>query len=351
MSEPQAWSSRESDALAAWSPADRECVAALSIHELRTWAHGGSLHPSTGQVLRTRGKRRIVPRDPSASVTSQTPWNAPLRDRWGMGWATTPLGASTLSRTHLGRMLRRVERFTQETFYRDERGKHRARLATKAPRSLALDDSSKGVSQHTPKGEGENTRRPRAQQYSKQRVKRLDGSQKIDEFKDRAGQQQKTRRSYLSRTHDPRNLTKTTLLPPRNADELISYLDSRGLSIKNENPGMAVNELAFKLERIALDEAHHALTPDHRDIPSKTMQDAERQARRAAEFVMAHWNPHYLEDVVRRARKGGLHRTYSDEQLDAVAHMSKRDAALAVGCSETTVARYRREQRARNAQS
>ncbi|MFC9984546.1 hypothetical protein ACFU0W_11715 [Microbacterium keratanolyticum] len=348
---PQAWAAREFDALAAWAPADRERIAALSVHELRTWAHSGTLHPSTGQVLRARGDRHIVPRDPSACVASDTPWNAPLRDRWAMGWATKPLGSTTLARTLLAKMIGRVETFQRETYYMDNRGRNRARLLSKAPRNLSSDRSLKGVSQHTPKGEGENTRRPRAQQYSQQRVKRLDGSQKIDELKDRAAQQRKTRRGYLSRTNDPRNLGKSRLLPPRNADELISYLDSRGLAIKNENPAMALDELASRLERIAWEDARHTLAPDHRDIPSKTLADAERQGRRAAEFVMDRWNPQYLENVKRRARKGGLHRTWSDEQLATVAHLSKREAALALGCSESKVARYRREQRERNAQS
>lgn len=58
---------------------------------------------------------------------------------------------------------------------------------------------------------------------------------------------------------------------------------------------------------------------------------------------MTYVNP-FLNPELARAygRKGGLSRTYTDEQLESVAHLSVRRAAVELGCSPSTVQTYRK---------
>lgn len=337
----QPWATFQARTLRQWDAEDRARIAALSIHDLQAWASAAMLSKGRHNLFyrEADGERRTVPRDPYA-IAPRRAQDASAGLSWALGWASPPPSVTTLQRSILGRLIRDIEKTRRAVFYVDERGRMRGRLVTKPSRNTGTDSRSKGVSEHRPRGLAE-TRRPRARQHLRQRLKKADGSHKLEALKDELELARIQKLDYKRRTTNPANLKRRELLPPRTREELPSYLVSRGLMILNTGPH-SEDELAAQLERIAWSDALHTLKPDYQDIPAKTLYDAERVARAAARIALENHDPDYLAKVRERARKGGLKRTHTDADLASVAHLSKSKAAVALGCSESTIARSRK---------
>lgn len=80
------------------------------------------------------------------------------------------------------------------------------------------------------------------------------------------------------------------------------------------------------------------------------MEKAQQMAFSAAVFALGAFDPAEHAKRVERARNGGKKSrrgaTFTADQLAAVAHLSIREQAKALGCSEATISRRRREQKA-----
>lgn len=72
-----------------------------------------------------------------------------------------------------------------------------------------------------------------------------------------------------------------------------------------------------------------------------SIESARRWALNSADFALENWDPRYRERFRLAGRKGGLVRKFSGHDLASVAHLSVRKAAEALGCSPSTVMRFR----------
>jgi cobalamin biosynthesis Mg chelatase CobN len=86
-----------------------------------------------------------------------------------------------------------------------------------------------------------------------------------------------------------------------------------------------------------------------RDRGAITYTEAEELAQDVAAFALNSWDPAFFTTAAERGRRGGQKsrrgKNYTQADLAAVEGLSKADAAAKLGCSESTIARLRREAR------
>lgn len=88
------------------------------------------------------------------------------------------------------------------------------------------------------------------------------------------------------------------------------------------------------------DEIAKALLEAFSAATGLNVTEREREAARlSATYVLAHWDPRFALRMIQSGRKG---RTYTDEELAGTDDLSFRKAALALGCSASTIQAWRK---------